>query len=74
MNFDKLLHRRCGSLFCLNGGGFVVRDIRKIFFAGVGRFGDIMVEGQWSSDEEVSVRPAMWVDLNKVKEVGGDMP
>ncbi len=43
---------------------------KEAFFASVGRFGDIMVEGQWSSDEEVSVRPAMWVDLNKVKEVG----
>lgn len=38
------------------------------YFASVGRFGDIMEEGQWSSDEEVSIRPAMWIDLNKVKE------
>lgn len=36
----------------------------------VGRFGDIMMEGQWVATEEVSIRPAMWVDLNKVKEVG----
>ncbi len=36
----------------------------------VGRFGDIMMEGQWVDTEEVSVRPAMWIDLNKVKEVG----
>lgn len=43
------------------------------YFAGIGRFGDIMVEGQWRSDEEVSIRPAMWVDLNKVKEVGLEM-
>lgn len=43
------------------------------YFASVGRFGDIMEEGQWSSDEEVSIRPAMWIDLNKVKEVGLEM-
>lgn len=36
----------------------------------VGRFGDIMMEGQRVVTEEVSVRPAMWVDLNKVKGVG----
>ena len=36
----------------------------------VGRFGDIMMEGQWVATEEVSIRPAMWIDLNKVKEVG----
>lgn len=42
-------------------------------FACVGRFGDVMEAGQWSSSEEVSVRPAMWVDLNKIKEVGLEM-
>jgi len=42
-------------------------------FASVGRFGDIMIEGQGSSDEAVSIRPAMWIDLNKVKEVGVEM-
>ncbi len=39
----------------------------------VGRFGDIMMEGQWVDTEEVSVRPAMWVDLTKVKELGLEM-
>lgn len=36
----------------------------------VGRFGDIMMEGQWVYTEEVSVRPAMWVDVSKEKEMG----
>lgn len=36
----------------------------------VGRFGDIMMEGQWVDTEEVSIRPAMWVDVSKVKEMG----
>ena len=36
----------------------------------VGRFGDIMMEGQWVDTEDVSIRPAMWIDLNKVREVG----
>ena len=39
----------------------------------VGRFGDIMMEGQWVDTEEVSIRPAMWIDLNKVKGVGLEM-
>jgi len=39
----------------------------------VGRFGDIMMEGQWAYTEEVSIRPAMWVDLTKVKEAGLEM-
>ncbi|MGN1085155.1 MAG: DUF6273 domain-containing protein [Lachnospiraceae bacterium] len=39
----------------------------------VGRFGEIMMEGQWIVTEDVSIRPAMWIDLNKVKEVGLEM-
>lgn len=39
----------------------------------VGRFGDIMMEGQGVDTEEVSIRPAMWIDLNKVKGVGLEM-
>ncbi len=29
-----------------------------------------MMEGQWVDTEEVSIRPAMWVDVSKVKEMG----
>jgi len=36
----------------------------------VGPFGDIMEEGQLVDSSKVSYRPAMWIDLNKVKEVG----
>lgn len=39
----------------------------------VGRFGEIMMEGQWVKTEDVSIRPTMWVDLKKVKEVGLEM-
>ena len=39
----------------------------------IGRFGDIMMEGQYVDTEDVSIRPAMWIDLNKVKEVGLEM-
>ncbi|MGN1083508.1 MAG: DUF6273 domain-containing protein [Lachnospiraceae bacterium] len=39
----------------------------------VGRFGEIMMEGQWVDTEAVSIRPAMWVDLAKVKEAGLEM-
>lgn len=39
----------------------------------VGRFGDIMMGGQYVDTEDVSIRPAMWIDLNKVKEVGLEM-
>ena len=39
----------------------------------VGRFGDIMMEGQYVDTEDVSIRPAMWIDLNKVKEAGLEM-
>lgn len=40
------------------------------FAACVGRFGDVNVEGEVLAAESVSVRPAMWIDLNKVKEAG----
>ena len=40
------------------------------YAAFVGRFGDVNVEGEVVLTEDVSIRPAMWVDLNKVKEVG----
>lgn len=40
------------------------------YFASVGRFGDVNYEGEIAVSEEVSIRPAMWIDLNKVKEVG----
>lgn len=43
------------------------------FAAFVGRFGDVNVEGEILAAESVSIRPAMWVDLNKVKEVGLEM-
>jgi len=36
----------------------------------VGRFGDVNVEGEVVLSEAVSIRPAMWVDVTKVKEVG----
>ena len=39
----------------------------------VGRFGDVKVEGEVVLSEDVSIRPAMWVDLNKVKDVGLEM-
>jgi len=28
------------------------------------------MEGQWVDTEEVSIRPAMWVDLTKCKKCG----
>lgn len=37
------------------------------FAAFVGRFGDVNVEGEILAAESVSIRPAMWVDLSKVK-------
>lgn len=36
----------------------------------VSGFGEIHLEGALAGDSWTSVRPAMWVDLNKVKEVG----
>ncbi len=36
----------------------------------VERFGEVVTEGISATDFRVSVRPAMWVDLNKVREVG----
>lgn len=36
----------------------------------VGRSGAILMKGEWTTCEEVSVRPAMWIDLEKVKEIG----
>lgn len=36
-------------------------------------FGEIHLEGALVSDSRISVRPAMWVDLNKVKKVGLEM-
>ena len=43
------------------------------FAAFVGRFGDVNVEGEILAAESISVRPAVWIDLNKVKEVGLEM-
>ncbi len=43
------------------------------YAAFVGRFGNVNVEGEILAAESVSVRPAMWIDLNKVKEVGLEM-
>lgn len=39
----------------------------------VGRTGDIVMEGVWIDNSETSVRPAMWIDLEKVKEIGLEM-
>lgn len=36
----------------------------------VSKTGEIIDKGTFVADEMLSVRPAMWVDLNKVKEVG----
>ncbi len=36
-------------------------------------FGEIHFEGAFVGDSSTSVRPAMWIDLNKVKEVGFEM-
>ncbi len=39
----------------------------------VERYGEVVLEGVDSTNMRVSVRPAMWIDLNKVKEVGLEM-
>ena len=36
----------------------------------VSKTGEIIDKGTFVADEMLSVRPAMWVDLNKVREVG----
>lgn len=43
------------------------------YVACVERFGEVILEGKSVFDYQVSIRPAMWVDLNKVKEVGLEM-
>lgn len=43
------------------------------YAACVGQFGDIMKDGQLVYDSQVAYRPAMWIDLSKVKEIGLEM-